>query len=204
MSSQVAARTALLGVLLAFAGVFLVQAPAQACSCVKLTTAEQAEAADAVFLGTVRETRQGQPDNKGRLVEPLTYVIDVSRIYKAEGVVVADTVKVASPRGSATCGLGTLAAGSEYFFFARAQDAGFRATSCGGSQPVSEEFQAEVEAALGSGDDLRATAEAPELVMTTVETSSPTTVGRLAAPGAAVAILGALGLVAIRLRRSRR
>lgn len=207
MSSQIAVRTALpgalVGVLLALAGVFLIQAPAQACSCATLTVAEQADAADAVFVGTVRETRQGTPDSKGRLIGSLTYVVDVSRIYRTEGVVVTDTVKVTSPRGTATCGLGTLAAGTEYFFFARAQDAGLRSTSCGGSQPVSEAFQAEVEAALGAGVDLRATVEAPELVLTTVETESPTTAGRLAAPGAAVAILGALGLVAVRLRRSR-
>jgi len=199
-----AARTAALGMLLATAGVLVAAAPAQACKCVISTTTENAAAADAVFSGTVRETRKPPADDSGRLKGLVTYVVDVDRVYKEEGTVVTESVKVSSARASTTCGLGDLPPGTEYYFFAQARDTGFRATSCGGSQPASDAFLAEVEAALGTGKQMVPDAEKPELVLTEVETAVPPTLGRVAAPGAAAVLLGLLGLVFVRLAGSRR
>ena len=133
-----AVRTAALGMLLATAGVLVAQAPAHACKCVNTTTAEDAAAADAVFSGTVRETHKPEPDESGRIKGLVTYVVDVDRVYKEEGTVVTDTVQVFSQQASASCGLGNLPPGTEYLFFAQARDAGFRASSCGGSRPATD------------------------------------------------------------------
>jgi len=201
---QFAARTAVLGMLLATAGVLVAAAPAQACKCVTSTTTEHADAADAVFSGTVRETRKTTADDSGRLKGTVTYVVDVDRVYKEEGTVVTETVRVSSARASATCGLGDLPPGTAYFFFAQARDAGFRATSCGGSQPLSDAFRAEVEAVLGTGKQMVPDDAKPELVLTEVETAVPPTLGRVAAPGAAAVLLGLLGLVFVRVAGARR
>jgi hypothetical protein len=204
MWSPYAARVAVLGVLMACAGVLVTQAPAHACKCAASTTADDVAAADAVFSGTVRETRQGRADRKDGRKRLVTHVVDVDRIYKAEGAVVTATVMVTSPRASAACGLGTLPAGTDFYFFAKARDAGFRATSCGGSSLATDRVRADVETVLGPGQQVVPDGEKPELVLTAVESSSPRTVSRVAAPGAALALIGVLGLVLLRLTRSRR
>lgn len=186
-------------------GVLLVQAPAQAaCSCTDTGTMEHAADADAVFTGTIRETRKPGPDESGKVKGLFTYVVDVERVYRQEGTVVTETVKVSSARSTATCGLGNLPVGSSYVFFATARDAGFRAGACGGSGPVTDQLVADVEAALGSGKQMVPDEALPELVLTAVESAAPQSVSRLAAPGAAVALLGLLGLVLVRLAGSRR
>ncbi len=199
-----AVRTAALGMLLATAGVLVAAAPAHACKCVNTTTAEDAAAADAVFSGTVRETRKPEPDQSGRVKGLVTYLVDVDRVYKEEGTVVTDTVQVSSQQASASCGLGNLPPGTEYLFFATARDAGFRAGSCGGSRPATDDAVADVEAVLGTGRQMVPDGAKPELVLTEVETAAPQTVGRLAAPGVAIALLGLLGLVFVRVAGSRR
>ena len=199
-----AVRTAALGMLLATAGVLVAQAPAHACKCVNTTTAEDAAAADAVFSGTVRETHKPEPDDSGRIKGLVTYVVDVDRVYKEEGTVVTGTVQVSSQQASASCGLGNLPPGTEYLFFAKARDAGFRASSCGGSRPATTASVSDVEGVLGPGKQMVPDGAKPELVLTAVETAAPPTVGRLAAPGVAVALLGLLGLVFVRVAGSRR
>jgi len=206
MTPLSAIRSAAPALLLTGAGVLLAQPPVQAaCTCVTAAASENAAAADAVFSGTVRESRRARSDDDvGRPKGLVTYVVDVEGVYKQEGTVVTETVQVTSPRDTATCGLGDLPAGTMYVFFAKARDAGFRAGSCGGSAPVSDALRAEVEAVLGPGKVMVLDGDKPELVLTDVEESAPDTVTRLAAPGAAVALLGLLGLVLIRLAGSRR
>lgn len=199
-----AVRTAALGMLLATAGVLVAQAPAHACKCVNTTTAEDAAAADAVFSGTVRETHKPEPDESGRIKGLVTYVVDVDMVYKEEGTVVTGTVQVLSQQASASCGLGNLPPGTEYLFFAQARDAGFRASSCGGSRPATAASVSDVEGVLGPGKQMVPDGAKPELVLTAVETGAPPTVGRLVAPGVAVALLGLLGLVFVRVAGSRR
>lgn len=201
--------TRLLGAAFAFlaacGGVLLVQAPAEAaCSCSDTGTGQHAVAADAVFTGTVRETRKPAPDESGKIKGLVTYVVDVERVYKQHGTVVTETVKVSSARSAASCGLGNLPVGSSYVFFATARDAGFRAGACGGSAAAADQLVADVEAALGPGKEMVPDPEKPDLVLVTVESEAPQSVTRLAAPGAAVALLGLLGLVLVRLTGSRR
>ncbi|MEO5853401.1 MAG: hypothetical protein ABIQ15_12960 [Nocardioides sp.] len=196
---------AVFALLAACGGVLLVPAPAQsACTCTDTSTRQHAAAADAVFSGTVRETRKPAPDERGKVKGVFTYVIDAERVYKQEGTVVTETVTVASARSASACGLGNLPVGSAYVFFASARDVGFRAGSCGGSARASDQLVGEVENALGSGKPMVPDSAKPELVLTPVEAMLPQGVGRLAAPGAAVAILGLLGLVMVRLTGLRR
>ncbi len=180
-------------------------APAQAaCTCQDQTTQEHADGADAVFSGTVRETRKPEPDGSGRIKGVVTYVVDVEQVWKEDGTVVTDTVKVTSPRAESACGLGDLPPGTEYVFFAKARDTGFRAAACGGSGALSDELQTDVVAVLGEGRAVVAERETPVVELTAVDTAAPRSVTRVAAPGAALAIVGLLGLVLVRVAGSRR
>jgi len=200
-----AVRAAVLALLAGCGGALLASSPAEAaCTCTDAGVTQHAADADAIFSGTVRETRKPEPDESGRIKGEFTYVVDAERVYKEEGTVVTATVQVSSARSAATCGLGNLSAGTAYIFFAKARDAGFRAGSCGGSGPVSDELVSDVERVLGSGKQLVPDSELPELVLTEVESAAPRSVGRLAAPGAAAALLGLLGLVFVRVAGSRR
>jgi hypothetical protein len=200
-----AARAAALGLLIACAGVLVAlaaQAPASAvCSCERASTRQHSAGADAVFTGTVRDTRRTATDG-GRAMR--TYIVEVDRVYKEQGTVVTETVEVSSARSADACGLGNLPSGTAYLFFAQARDAGFRAGACGGSGPVTDAATAQVEGVLGPGEAMVPEAEQVEVVLTSVETEPPRSVTRLAAPGAALALLGLLGLVLVRLAGARR
>ena len=208
MVERVAQRVGVLATLVLLVGgalVWAVAAPAQAaCTCQDQTTQEHADGADAVFSGTVRETRRSAPDESGRVKGVVTYVVDVERVWQEDGTVVTDTVKVTSPRAESACGLGDLPPGTEYVFFAKARDTGFRAAACGGSGPLTEAVEADVVSVLGEGRAVVPELETPVLELTAVDTSAPRSVTRVAAPGAALAIVGLLGLVLVRVAGSRR
>ena len=197
-----------LGLLLVGGFVWVGAAPAQAaCTCQDGTLQEDADGADAIFSGTVRETRKpdaGQDGAAGGKKAEVTYVVDAEQVWKEDGTVVTDTVRVSSPRATSACGLGDLPAGTEYVFFAKGRDTGFRAARCGGSQPLDVAFQREVEALLGAGRAVVPERENPVVELAPVNTSEPRSVTRVAAPGAALTLVGLLGLVLVRVARSRR
>ena len=72
-----------------------------------------------------------------------------------------------------------------------------QASLCSGSQPVSANVMATVRKQLGSGQKMPPPPPA-EAVRTKVEDSPPREFTRLAAPGAAMALLGLLGLAVVR------
>ncbi len=173
------------------------------CQAPTRSTTEYADRADAVFEGVVRETRVPEPDGRGRIVDPVTYVVDVQRVYKDDAVV-TDTVRIESSYYRSACGLGELEPESPYFFFVRARQSGFRTSASLGSAPVTDRRRTEVEAALGAGEATRPEPTAADLVLEKVEADAPGELGRAVAPGAAITLVGMLGLAVVGLTRRRR
>ena len=204
------ALAVLLGATLVLAGL----SPAQAaCTCQDQTLADHAASADAVFSGTVRESRNAEADGAGgagggdaggRAQRQVVHVVDVEVVWQENGTVVTDTVRVSSPRAESACGLGDIEPGTEFVFFAKARENGFQAAKCGGSRPLTASFESEVVAELGDGRAVVPDDERPPVELTPLDTSAPGSVTRAAAPGAALVIVGLLGLVLVRFARSRR
>jgi hypothetical protein len=201
------ALAVLLGTSLVLAGL----SPAQAaCTCQDKTLGDHATAADAVFSGTVRESRNAEPEGGGgaggggRAQRQVVHVVDVETVWQEDGTVVTDTVRVSSPRAESACGLGDIEPGTEFVFFAKARENGFQAAKCGGSRPLTTSFESEVVAELGDGRAVVPDDERPPVELTPLDTSAPGSVTRAAAPGAALVIVGLLGLVLVRFARSRR
>lgn len=196
----------LLGLLLAGLGLVATQAPAFACTCVQDDVATDAERADVVLSGTLAEVaRVEQPARQpgGRpQAGRRTLVVDVDRVYR--GAVTRERVEITTAAVAAACGLGDLATDRRYVFFATARGSALSANRCGGTGPASQAMVAQVTEVLGAGRPIGVEPAEPEPpVATALDDSAPPEFGRTAAPGAALAIIGLLGLLVVR-RRSRR
>lgn len=181
-------------------GLVLTQAPAVACSCAArdLPVATQAQRADVVLSGTVTGATRERTGDRPRNVL-LTYTVDVDRAW--QGVVGRDTVEITSSASTEACGLGTVPVGRRYVFFATARGAALSTTSCSGTGVASAALLAEVGDALGEGRPIGVEPSEPEPpVATPVDDSPPPEFGRTAAPGAALALVGLLGLFVVRRR----
>lgn len=175
-------------------------------SCTDQGVATQARQAQAVFTGEVTGVRaEALPDGQ-RGVE-ITHSVAVEEVYKAARVTVSAEVEVVTTRNvRGSCSLGRLPEGSEVVFFVRAQDDGeepapdeptvFVATGDGGTARADADLLAQV-------DDLlpNPVPPVPQEPMTAefdpLPVEAPTPLGRAAAPGAAMVVLGLLGLVVV-------
>jgi hypothetical protein len=167
--------------------VVTVSAPASAeCTCKQGQLAQQAKRADVVFLGTVDAVATEGQDH--------TYSITASRAYQGEP---ERSTMVESAGGRNACGLGELGVGTTYVFFATGTEAPYRADSCGGTSVANPTKVQKIEKLLGEGTSVEPPPP-PEAVFTKVEDSAPPGFARMAAPGAAAAIIGLLGLVLVR------
>ncbi len=184
----------LAALVLAGIGVVLGQLPAQACSCVTASTAAHARDANAVFTGTVTQVRAEQKAD-GQRGATMTYDVRVDRVYK--GAISSSTVQVTSDRSGSSCGLGQLPTDRRYAFFTKSSGSELSATSCGGTARASARLVGEIESILGSGHD-PVPSEPEKAVFTQVGEGTPTSVTRLAAPGAALILVGLLGLLVVR------
>jgi hypothetical protein len=135
-------RIWVVGLVLAAFSVSLVQAPANACKCVKQKVAVSARAADAVFSGVVQRTSTANQIKR--------YNVTVQRIYKGQVPDVELTVRGGTT--TAACGVGSIPAGRRMMFFAVSDDHGLRTTACTGTAPASRAFTASVERVLGVGE----------------------------------------------------
>lgn len=174
----------LLLVLLAGGGVVLVSAPASACPASTATPAQQVEAADALFTGTVSAvTRQ---------TLAVHYTVQVERVYKGD---VGEQATVMTQRNPRACGLPGLVQGGRYVFYAADDGGDLVISSRGGTTRATAAAVATVERLLGPGTS--PVPPEPETATFTTVAGEPASRTRLAAPGAALVLVGLLGLVLV-------
>ena len=179
----------LVALLLALSGVVLTQMPAHACTCVKNDTPAHIENATTVLLGTVTSSAR---DGK-----TLTYDVQVERVYKGAA---AASVTLESPSTKKACALDTLVADRRYVVFGTQQGDVVEVNSCGGTAPTTDRLLTSVTGELGAGTSPESSPDSQptKATFTRVDESDPTKFPRLAAPGAALVIIGLLGLLFLR------
>lgn len=156
-----------------------------------------AEGARAVFTGEVVGARR-LDDLNGR--PQFSHQVNVDLVYT--GRVTNDTITVRT-LGRGRCALGQLDTGTPYLFFASAGDPRWVARNGGGTAPADPQLLADVEALLGEGaPPAKPVPETAEF--TTVDDSEPAEFTRLAAPGAALVLIGLLGMALFGLLGRRR
>ena len=145
-------RRALLVVPLLFAALLVLPtAPAWACSCAEVTTAQAVDRADVV----VRATLEGVDEPRG-FTEPTTgaparsYRFTVARVYEGSAPV---TARVGSAKDGASCGMEGLVPGREYVVFAQTRGDTLVAGLCGGTAVADSELVADVQDVTGPGHD---------------------------------------------------
>ena len=185
-----------IAVLLAMSGLVLATAaPAFACSCKAVDVAgldsiwaQHTGRADAVFVAKV--------DDVTEVEDAFEYAVTLTHSY--QGAVERETIVTAGPATS-DCALGELSAGTEYVFLVAGATPPYSVTSrtCGLTGPATARRIAEVEEVLGVGSVIQEP-DPPAPTLTKVEESLPASVGRLAAPGAAMVLIGFLGLFVVR------
>lgn len=162
-------------------------APASAdCTCKQGTLEQQVARADVVFIGTI--------DEVGEAGTTFTYDITASRAYQGTP---ERSTQVVSVGDRNACGLGELEVGQTYVFLATGGQAPYDADSCGGTAVSNPTKVGKIEDILGSGTSVEPPPP-PQAVRTLVEESAPAGFARSAAPGAAAALIGLLGLVVVR------
>ncbi|SEB94317.1 hypothetical protein SAMN04489844_1372 [Nocardioides exalbidus] len=162
-------------------------APASAAGpCTPGSLQEQIDQAAAIFIGKV--------DTVSTEGTTTTYGITASRAYK--GTPERSTEVETLDRAKA-CGLVDLKVGNDYVFFATGDAAPYSADRRGGTGAANPTKVTKIEEVLGAGTSVEPPPP-PTAQLTKVEDSPPRGLARMAAPGAAAAIIGLLGLVVVR------
>lgn len=129
------------------------------------------------------------------------YTAAVEQVF--QGTVTGSPVAISLVQRTG-CTLPRVTTEAPWVFFVDGRGTQFRGTTCGGTRPVTAGYLRVVEGALGPGEAVaEPTAEPPPLDWTKVSTTDPPALGRLVAPGAALAIVGLLGLAVVRRRSGR-
>jgi hypothetical protein len=185
----------LAAMVLACAGVVLAQVPSHAvCRCVQSDVRTDIKRADAVFSGVLVDSSGTAGGSKSDFA---TYEIEADTVYK--GDVRTSTVDVRSRNND--CSLGDLESDERYVFFVTEQGSELRADQCGGTAASSGRLVSEVEQVSGEGTELGRSNQPDEPVaveFTKVSDAEPDSLTRIAAPGAAIVLVGLLGLLVVR------
>ena len=155
-------------------------APALACPKDTAGLEQHALRAGDVFTGTV--------DQRRRQGKQVVYTVSVDRVYKGRLDATRATVTTSSsPRA---CGVPDLKQGGDYVFFT---DADLVAGASSGTAAATDKLVSRLHKLLGNGRP--ATPPQPETATLTVVSGEPTSLQRVAAPGAALVLAGLLGLL---------
>jgi hypothetical protein len=180
---------------LACAGIVLAQGSAHAvCRCVQDDVQSEIRSADAVFSGVLVDSSGAAAGSKSDFA---TYEVEADIVYK--GDVRTSTVDVRSRNND--CSLGDLESDERYVFFVTEQGSDLRADQCGGTAASSGKLVGQVEQVLGEGTELGGSNQPDEPVaveFTKVSDAEPDSLTRIAAPGAAIVLVGLLGLLVVR------
>jgi hypothetical protein len=165
------------------------------CTCTTADTEQLARQANDVFTGTVTASTAA-PKDDGTQGSVLTHDVTVELVYK--GDMREPTVQVRTMSGS-PCDLRRLPDGTQYTFFVEVVDEVLVADGCGGTRVPDATLVAELETLYGAGEPPRAAAPVETADIERVPgVEPPMTVTRAAAPGAAMVLVGLLGLVVVR------
>lgn len=160
-----------------------VAAPATAaCENPGASLAQQTMRADAVFTGTVSARTDA--------TRSVTYEVDVELVHKGD---VGEEVSVRTPSGRKACGLPDLQDGQDYVWFATDDGDTLLATRDGGTTTATPAHVRSVEDLLGAGTS--PTPPEPAEASFDRVADAPAELSRIAAPGAALVIVGVLGLL---------
>lgn len=174
-----------------------VAAPAGTCK--PQTVQESTRAAPVIFVGVVQKVvREDRTDGKPGFVFDNT--VEVSTVYR--GTVDATGVMVQTDKTPRVCGLGRLVRDSAYVFFVSREGDLYVAQGGEGTALATDARVARVEELLGGGKPPVAP-EKEEAAFTSASSGEPESFTRAAAPGAALVIVGLLGLVLLRGRGRR-
>lgn len=173
-------------------------APAQAApACTVPGVKAASRAAAAIFVGTVESsTVSGTTGGRGTSI---VHRVRVSGVWKGTSDITTDDVEVVT-RGTGArsgCPLGRLAKDDRFVFFAQPDGDAWAVAADDGTTEATQALTDQLDRIYGAAS-APVSPEPQPAVFSPVDTAAPLSTGRAAAPGAALVLLGLLGLVVVR------